>query len=103
MGGLAVCILLPHRLRPIHHGLPPNTTADRDFDAVTASPGRFTHISSPVKYKSLHDSVKEHWMGLTPEQHKASLLADIEKPDRSHRRNGAVKRLAYYYPEALVR
>jgi ankyrin repeat protein len=38
---------------------------------------------------------------LTPQSHRASLIADFLRPDHEWRRVGACKRLAYYYPDAL--
>ncbi len=75
---------------------------NRSFDAIAYDPVfRVILVSSPTRSPGLRDAIRHYCGDLTPEKHKASLLADFTKPDREMRRLGAAKRLAYYYPDAL--
>lgn len=74
---------------------------NRAFIAARYQPTAIIIVASPIQSETLRAAVKEHWGGLTPEKHKASLLADLANPDSEYRRIGAAKRLAYFYPEAL--
>jgi hypothetical protein len=74
---------------------------NRRFSAVRYQPTAIIIVNSPIASPALRAAVKEEWDGLTPAQHRASLIEDILKPDHEGRRIGACKRLAYYYPDAL--
>jgi hypothetical protein len=74
---------------------------NRGYQAVRYQPSGLVYINSPTSSKALHDAVKKRWAGLTPARHRASLIADVLKPDDEGRRIGACKRLAFYYPDAL--
>jgi ankyrin repeat protein len=74
---------------------------NRHFNAVRYQPTAIIIISSPTNSPALIAAVKQEWGQLTPERHRVSLIADFLKPDSEGRRNGACKRLAYYYPDAL--
>ncbi len=74
---------------------------NRRFNAVRYQPTGFTILSSPTHSPALLAAVKQEWGKLTPERHRASLIADFLKPDSEARRKGACTRLAYYYPDAL--
>jgi ankyrin repeat protein len=74
---------------------------NRDFSAVGYMPTAFVLVSSPTRSPVLCAEVRRQWQGLTPAKHRASLLADFQKPDHEDRRVGACKRLAYYYPDAF--
>jgi hypothetical protein len=74
---------------------------NRSFNAMRYQPSMIVVVSSPVNSPLLRENVTKTWAGLTPARHKAALVADFLKPDSENRRNGACRRLAYYYPEAL--
>ncbi|HKB38235.1 MAG TPA: helix-turn-helix domain-containing protein [Gemmataceae bacterium] len=74
---------------------------NRDFSAVRYIPSLQVAVDSPTHSRALHEGVKARWGSMTPEKHKASLLADFLKPDSESRLVGACLRLASYYPEAL--
>jgi hypothetical protein len=74
---------------------------NRRFDVVRYVPTAIIIVTSPTESPALRTAVKREWAGLTPERHKASLIADFLKPDSEARRIEACKRLAYYYPDAL--
>jgi cytohesin len=75
---------------------------NRDFAVVHYIPSGIVVVKSPTGFAKLRAAVKAQWGGLTAEEHKASLVADLNKPDKQSRLVGATKRLAYYYPDALV-
>jgi ankyrin repeat protein len=75
---------------------------NRRYDAVRYQPSMCLVINSPIRSPVLRDWVKQSWGSLTPEQHRAALIADFLKPGCwDERRIGACKRLAFYYPEEL--
>jgi hypothetical protein len=74
---------------------------NRRYDPLFLFPLSLPFIRSPAHSPFLDETIKRRWGALTPERHKASLLADFLKPDSEERRIGACKRLAYYYPQAL--
>src|SRR5206468_4817879 len=74
---------------------------NRNFSVVQYVPTLMVSVSSPTQSRALREGVKARWGSMTPQQHKASLVADFLKPDGDGRRIGACVRLAYYYPEAL--
>jgi hypothetical protein len=74
---------------------------NRHFDAVRYQPSGILIVSSPTRSPALREAVTQAWGSLTPQRHRASLVADFLKPDHEGRRVGACKRLAYYYPNAL--
>jgi ankyrin repeat protein len=74
---------------------------NRRFDAVRYVPTAIVVVNSPTKSPALRERVKKAWGTVTREQHRAALVADFLKPDTDERRDGACKRLAYYYPDAL--
>jgi hypothetical protein len=76
---------------------------NRDFEAVRYQPTAFVIINSPTTSRSLRKVIKEEWGGITPAQHKESLVRDFLKPDHEYRRIGACLRLGFYYPEAIER
>jgi ankyrin repeat protein len=74
---------------------------NRSDNAVRYQPTAIIIVNAPTRSRALRGWVEQSWASLTPQQHRASLVADFRKPDREGRRLGACKRLAYYYPDAL--
>ncbi|MHC4985862.1 MAG: hypothetical protein ACYTFO_06875, partial [Planctomycetota bacterium] len=74
---------------------------NRQFNAVRYQPTMNIIINSPRQSPPLLAAARRQWTGLTPETHRASLIADFRQPDDSFRRAGAYLRLAYYYPEEV--
>jgi ankyrin repeat protein len=75
---------------------------NREYDAISTDQVSWdVLVNSPTVSPALRDRVKQAWGSLTPERHRACLVADFLKPDDDGRRIGACRRLAYYYPDTL--
>jgi ankyrin repeat protein len=74
---------------------------NRSFAAVRYQPTACIMVNSPTYSEALRRTIIQEWGGITPEQHKASLIRDFLEPDHAWRRAQAALRLAYYYPDAL--
>jgi len=75
---------------------------NRSFAAVRYQPSGGLIISSPVSAAPLRDAARAEWSGLTARGLRASLVRDFQKPDWEGRRVGALRRLAYYFPDAVA-
>lgn len=63
-------------------------------------------INSPIETPTLAEIARSEWAGLTPDAHRASLLADARADAMDPRRSAnesALRHLLYYYPEEGVR
>jgi ankyrin repeat protein len=74
---------------------------NRRFIAVRSQPTACVVINSPTSSPALRAAIVKEWGGLTPKQHRASLIQDFVNPDNGRRLQGACIRLGYYYPDAL--
>ncbi len=74
---------------------------NRSWSAVRYQPTGGLVVSSPVRSEALRDAVRAEWGKLDPAAHRASLLADMARPDHDGRRDGAYLRLALYHPDAV--
>lgn len=74
---------------------------NRGFNASRYQPSGGMVISSPTYSKALLDVVKQDYGTMDAERHKKQLLDDFTTPDHESRRNGAVVRLGFYYPQEL--
>ncbi len=74
---------------------------NRSFDAARYQPTGGLVVSSPANSERLLKVVKEDYSTMTRDQHRDSLIRDFKEPDAGFRRDGAVVRLAFYYPEVL--
>lgn len=72
---------------------------NRGFNATRYQPTAIIVINSPTYSEKLRDAITHEWTALTPQKHRAALLADLQKPDCEDRLTGAYMRLAYYYPD----
>ncbi len=75
---------------------------NRSFAAVRYQPTGGLIISSPAGSAPLRDAARAEWSGLTATSLRASLVRDFDKPDWEGRRVGALRRLAYYFPDAVA-
>lgn len=75
---------------------------NRSFAAVRYQPSGGLIISSPAGSAPLRDAARAEWSGLTAKSLRASLVRDFDKPDWEGRRAGALRRLAYYFPDAVA-
>jgi hypothetical protein len=73
---------------------------NRHFNAVRYQPTAIIMVNSPVRSGALRAAVVSEWASLDAQRHMQSLIEDARRPDYSGRRDRAIKRLAYYYPEA---
>ncbi|HEY3227219.1 MAG TPA: hypothetical protein VGK61_09530 [Planctomycetota bacterium] len=73
---------------------------NRQFNAIRYQPTLIIKVNSPTYSKALLAAVRKEWLDLTPEKHRESLVSDVRTPDSPYRREGAIQRLTYYYPEA---
>jgi hypothetical protein len=76
---------------------------NRRFDAVRYPPTGIIIVNSPVQCVALREAVRREWGSLGLERHLETLIQDVRQPDCEDRRDGAIKRLAYYDPEAAAR
>jgi hypothetical protein len=66
----------------------------------TSPPGGLV-VSSPTYSRHLCAVVRADFDGLTEKRHRDLLVQDFLAPDFEERRNGACRRIAFYYPAAL--
>jgi hypothetical protein len=71
---------------------------NRGLRAVRYQPTACLVVNSPVKTPALAAAARQDWTGLTPEQHRQSLVEDLVD-DYPHAEPEALKRLLFYYPE----
>jgi hypothetical protein len=69
---------------------------NRSYDTASYFPTASAFITSMAHSPALRQAVRQAWAALTPERHRAGLVAEFLKPDHPDRRIGACKRLAYY-------
>jgi hypothetical protein len=72
---------------------------NRGLAAVRYQPSACLVVNSPVQTPALAAAARRDWSGLTPEQHKRSLIADAFANGFSAD-TGALVRLDFYYPGA---
>jgi hypothetical protein len=75
---------------------------DRDLFAVGYQPTAIVLIDSPVDHPSLAQRTRADWSGLTGEQHRASLLADLHDAKDLWNADPVLRRLRFYYPDAYT-
>jgi len=75
--------------------------ANRSFNATRYQPSGGLVVSSPTYSRRLCAVVRADFEGLTEKKHRDLLVQDFLAPDFEERRNGACRRIAFYYPEAL--
>ncbi len=74
---------------------------NRNFSATRYQPTLGLIISSPTYSNTLLNVIKKDYSGMTQDDHRQQLINDFLYPDWEFRRNGAVIRLAFYYPEIV--
>jgi hypothetical protein len=74
--------------------------ANRHFSATRYQPSGGTVINSPPDSPALRQAARADFADFTPAKHRAMLLADFAAPDSNYRREGAYRRLVFYYPDA---
>jgi hypothetical protein len=74
---------------------------NRDFNAARYQPTGGLIISSPSYSSNLCSVARGDFENLTEKGHRELLSQDFIKPDCEQRRNGACRRIAFYYPDAL--
>jgi hypothetical protein len=74
---------------------------NRSFDATRYQPTGGLVISSPTYSSRLCAVVRRDFEGLSEKKHRDLLVRDFLEPDFEERRNGACRRIAFYYPEAI--
>ena len=74
---------------------------NRNFSATRYQPTLGLIISSPTYSNTLLNVIKKDYSGMTQDDHRQQLINDFVYPDWEFRRNGAVIRLAFYYPEIV--
>jgi hypothetical protein len=74
---------------------------NRNFSATRYQPTAGMIISSPTYSKPLLAAIRADYATMTPARHRQQLLDDLAEPDSESRRQGAVMRIAYYYPADL--
>ena len=79
----------------------PGQIANRNFNATRYQPSGGLVVSSPTYSRRLCAVVRADFEGLTEKTHRDLLVQDFLAPDFEERRNGACRRLAFYYPKAL--
>jgi ankyrin repeat protein len=72
---------------------------NRNLSAIRYQPTMCIVVNSPPLSPVLAEAVRKDWAGLTPEQHRQSLMWDAAFGLFEERIAGAVKRLLFYYPE----
>jgi hypothetical protein len=74
---------------------------NRSYESLRYRPSMVVISNSPVLCPDLREAVRNEWKGLTAEQHRKSLEADVTSPDRSGRDAGGIIALWRYYPQAV--
>lgn len=74
---------------------------NRGFNATRYQPSGGLVVSSPTYSHRLRAVIRADFEGLTEAKHRELLVQDLVRPDSEERRNGACRRLAFYYPDAL--
>jgi hypothetical protein len=64
-------------------------------------PSNVVVVHSPVEMPTLAELIRKDWAGLSPAAHRASLLSDL-RSGRESVAQGALTRLAFYYPRATT-
>ena len=72
---------------------------NRQFNATRYQPSGGLIVSSPTYSKVPLEAIRSDYSDMTITKHRQQLLDDLAKPDSSFRRNGAIMRLAFYYPD----
>jgi len=74
---------------------------NRSFNATRYQPTGGLIVSSPTFSRQLCAVIRRDFEGLTEKKHRDLLVQDFLAPDFQDRRNGALRRIAFYYPEAI--
>lgn len=74
---------------------------NRNFNATRYQPTGGLVVSSPTYSGQLCAVIRADFGGLTEKRHRDLLVQDFLAPDFEQRRNGACRRIAFYYPDAL--
>jgi hypothetical protein len=74
---------------------------NRDYRAARYQMSGMIIINSPVLVPDLAAAVRKGWEKITPEQLCASLIKDIEQPDRADRAEVGIITLARYFPNSV--
>lgn len=74
---------------------------NRSFNATRYQPTGGVVVSSPTYSKSLLAVVRSDHEHMDKAAHREQLRRDFLEPDHEFRRNGAVMRIAFYYPDML--
>jgi ankyrin repeat protein len=74
---------------------------NRPYQVVQHLPMGMTSIDLVASSSPRVAALKRRWGSLTAEQHRTALLRDVRKALDESMRAGALKRLHYYYPDAL--
>jgi hypothetical protein len=73
---------------------------NRNYSASGYRPSGIILVNSPVMSDDLCKAVRKDWSGMTAEEHRASLTADVETPDYPGRAREGIRTLLRYYPDA---
>ncbi len=77
---------------------------NRRFSSISWMPQSVIELGSPRYSKQLMEDLVSEWGSVTtPEAHRIKLENDFKNPDRPDRNYGAYLRLAFYYPDVMVR
>jgi hypothetical protein len=74
---------------------------NRNFNATRYQPTGGMVINSPTYSPRLCAVARADFGGLTEKSHRELLIQDVLTPDFEDRRNGACRRIAFYYPDLL--
>lgn len=74
---------------------------NRNFNATRYQPSGGLIVSSPTSSPQLCTVIRADFTGLTEKKHRDLLTQDILLPDSGERREGACRRMAFYYPDTL--
>lgn len=74
---------------------------NRTFSATRYQPSGGLIVNSPTYSEVLLNVARKDYGGMTQNDHLEQLIEDFNRPDHESRRNGAVMRLAFYYPDVL--
>jgi hypothetical protein len=75
---------------------------NRRFEPARYQPSAIVIVNSPVWCTDLASAVRKEWAGITPAQHRASLIRDVTQEDGAYHDESGVLALQRYYPDAIA-
>jgi hypothetical protein len=73
---------------------------NRNYSAVYYQPSANVIINSPVVCLAVAESARKQWSSIDEPSHRESLISDLSNIAIRFRREDAITRLMYYYPDA---